>query len=489
MTVASLAVAVNTGAAAVGDLPAGPYLRVELLGAGIALAGQSLTADLALERVSTAGGTSVVRAAVTNLALVLTSGGQPMVSLTQGSGALLLTSTGLAGDIGGTLVVSIPGIALSGALRLAVNSTDGEVNEVIPVGGTDVLLALPANPVGSPYLRFVGAGVSIEVLGQTLSGDVTLERTGTTTHLLVTGAELALGGGLVTVTDASADLTSTPGGAYGSFSGTVALGIPGVTITGTLGVELDTRPATRRLAVTGTDVLLGVAGQTLRGDVAFEQATLPSGATVVKIAIANTAGHPLLELTTDGTPLLTVSSGSGQFLVTSAGIAGSLTAQVTLALPGGLGLSAEQFRVNVSTMAAPVTETFLLDGTSSVLTLPAGPYLSVRAIGATLTLPASGPSLSGSFAFEQRTPADGTDVTVVAAADVVVDVTIDSQGAKLTEGEGAFVLLPGGLAGYISGTADIAAGPVSAGANILLRINTTSGPIDEASRSPVAPSR
>jgi hypothetical protein len=76
------------------------------VGTCVAVAGQSLTADLALERTT---GTQVVRAAVTNLAMVRTSGGQPVVSLTGGSGALLLIWTGMATRLTGALVLAVPG--------------------------------------------------------------------------------------------------------------------------------------------------------------------------------------------------------------------------------------------------------------------------------------------------------------------------------------------------------------------------------------------
>ncbi|HSF97082.1 MAG TPA: hypothetical protein VLA55_00205, partial [Ornithinibacter sp.] len=478
LTVTSLSLAVNTGATAVGDLPAGPYLRVELAGAALTVAGQTLTADLAFERTLTTAGTPVVRAAVTNLALVLTSGGQPVASLTDGTGALLLTSTGMAARFTGSLVLTIPGVSLTGTLSLELNSTGGEVNEVVPVAGGEVLLALPDPGSATAYVRFVGTDITLLVLGQSLRGNLTIESSSGTTHLLVTDAELDLGDGLVRVTGASADLTVGPGGAHGSFAGTVAFTAPNVSLSGSLSVEVDTRAATRHLRVVGTDVLLTVAGQVLRADVSFEQATTAGGETVVKVAIASTAGHPLLSLTAGGSDVLVVTAATGQLLLTSAGIAGSLVVTTfALTIPGGTTLTADVLRVDVSTVRAPVTETFVLGGTSTVLTLPAGPYVSVRVIGGALTL-GGGAELAGNFALEQRADASGAAVTVIAASDVEVAVTIGTDGARLTDGEGVFVILPNGLAGYLSGRADLAAGPVSAGADILLRVNTSSGPVD-----------
>ena len=123
LTITSLSLAVNTGAAAVGDLPGGPYLRVELVGASLSVAGQTLSADLALERSLSTAGTPVVRAAATNLSLVLASAGQPVASLTNGTGTFTLTSTGMAASISGSLVLTIPGVSLIGDLALDVDST------------------------------------------------------------------------------------------------------------------------------------------------------------------------------------------------------------------------------------------------------------------------------------------------------------------------------------------------------------------------------
>ena len=90
----------------------------------------------------------------------------------------------------------------------------------------------------------------------------------------------------------------------------------------------------------------------------------------------------------------------------------------------------------------------------------------------------AGPQLAGSFAFRQGTAGDGSAITVVAATDVSVDVTVGGDGARLVDGSGAFVILTGGVAGYLTGKVTIAAGPVGAGADILLRVNTTTGPVD-----------
>ena len=49
----SFGLALNTTAAAVGDLPAGPYLRFEATGVTLRVAGQRITGDLAVESLTT----------------------------------------------------------------------------------------------------------------------------------------------------------------------------------------------------------------------------------------------------------------------------------------------------------------------------------------------------------------------------------------------------------------------------------------------------
>ena len=188
--------AVNTSGVAALGLPAGPYLRVEIVGAALEVAGQTLRADLAVERATDDGGQPVVVAALTHLTLAVTAGGQPVVSITDGSGVLVVTAAGVAARVTGTVAVTVPGVALTGTLDLRFNGTTSVVNRVVTLGGTQVTIALPAAATTAGYLRFQGTGIVLTVAGQRLTGDVVVERSGTTTHVVVTGASLELGGGL-----------------------------------------------------------------------------------------------------------------------------------------------------------------------------------------------------------------------------------------------------------------------------------------------------
>src|SRR6185436_18235077 len=67
---------------------------------------------------------------------------------------------------------SVPNVSVSGAVTLDVNTTSAAVSSSLVVGGTTVFLALPAGP----YLRVSGTGVTLSVLGQSLRGDIAIEK-------------------------------------------------------------------------------------------------------------------------------------------------------------------------------------------------------------------------------------------------------------------------------------------------------------------------
>ena len=219
-----------------------------------------------------------------------------------------------------------------------------------------------------------------------------------------------------------------------------------------------------------------LAGQSLHGDVVVEQTTSATGQTVVTVAVVNTLADPtdLLTLRTGATTILAVAAATGVVVIGAGGVAGSLDVQsFTLSLGGGITLTADRVTVEVNTGRTAVSHTVTVGGTTVALSLPAGPFVSVALLGAKLKLGASGPVLAGSFALRQGTAGDGSAITVIAATDVSVDVTVGGDGARLVDGEGAFVILTDGVAGYLTGKVTIAAGPVGAGADILLRVNTT----------------
>ena len=103
-------------------------------------------------------------------------------------------------------------------------------------------------PTWSPstYLQFAATGLTVNVLGQSLTGDVTVVKDTTGTTVQVRNATLNLGGGLVAVTAASADLTVTAEGVFGVVTGTVGVTVPGVAFTGTATITAEVNTTTTR---------------------------------------------------------------------------------------------------------------------------------------------------------------------------------------------------------------------------------------------------
>ena len=95
------------------------------------------------------------------------------VRVRNGAGLFVLSPTGMAGRISGSIDVIVPGATITGTtFSVAVNTGTRAVNETVVVDGISTSLALQAGP----YLRVEGTGIRIEIAGQRVSGDVVLEK-------------------------------------------------------------------------------------------------------------------------------------------------------------------------------------------------------------------------------------------------------------------------------------------------------------------------
>ena len=140
----------------------------------------------------------------------------------------------------------------------------------------------------SRTLRVQGSGVTLTVAGQTIAGDVTLERIGTVTRLGLSNGSIDLGG-YVTVSQGTGLLLLTPPASPGR-SRDVALAVTVPSVAGSFSVAINrpVRPSLRAcrsatgtvtldlpsgpyLRLTATDVVVTVAGQVISGDLAVER--------------------------------------------------------------------------------------------------------------------------------------------------------------------------------------------------------------------------
>ncbi|NMM17214.1 MAG: VCBS repeat-containing protein, partial [Cellulomonas sp.] len=129
------------------DLAAGQYIRVGGTGITLAIAGQSLTGDIAFQR--SAGVTSIV------LANVSASLGDGALTLTGGSGSFALTTgpTRMQGTVSGTVGLNVPGVSASALMQLAVDTSPSTFSISV-------------------------TGLTLDIAGQKLTGNFTFEQAG-----------------------------------------------------------------------------------------------------------------------------------------------------------------------------------------------------------------------------------------------------------------------------------------------------------------------
>ena len=329
----------------------GGDVAISVTDASVLLAGYTFRGSFALDRNGTA-----TRFAFTGIEVftgAISIGEVPLITGVEGG--FVVTASGVAGFLTGTLTAATEGVEIGGTAVVRVNSTGGAVNESIEVGGRAVAIVFNA---GSPTWEISISGLTIEI-GDfvTLEGNLTWQRgvtlscgTGCThTGDVVAGQGLRIfigqgpaflgTGGInplatgVLLTDATVGLVKY-GNEYAlSASGTVSLvGIDGVTLAGTAAVRVNTTGLalnqgiaiggstappvavvfanggpTRSFSLTG--VTIGVLGQTLTGDLAIEKT-----ADGLVLAVQN------LSLDLGGAATLT--HGSGVLVLTAAGLGG-----------------------------------------------------------------------------------------------------------------------------------------------------------------------
>src|SRR5205807_4646783 len=212
--------------------------------------------SFAIQPATTGTGARQTVIAATGLSVDLSSSLTGIV--TGGQGILVILPGGLAGQLSGTVHTGslIPGASLAGTFGFAINQTSSQVSESVTVGTQTVSLDLPAG-----FLGVSGTNVQLLIAGQTLSGNFSYNNSGGTTKLIASDVMLNLGAGgttFVSVTGGQGTLTITPnlpnpgdtsGGLSGSFSGDLAINVPGIKLAGSVSVAIDTTQNRNNLSV------------------------------------------------------------------------------------------------------------------------------------------------------------------------------------------------------------------------------------------------
>lgn len=477
LSATGLTLALNTSESAVSEiagttvnLPAGRYYRVRGHGLiGLTTPQASLEGDFAFEPrdadSNPGNGYEEVAVGVANLSFGFGDGTNPILSVTNGTGAFVFRSQGIVGSASATVALAVSGLGLSGSFSVSLNNSNTAYNQTLNVNGTSVTVNVPAGP----FLRVSATSASLTVQGIGVTGNFTFERTQTTTGgewvvtVAASGLSLNLGAtanNLLSVTGGSGAFIITATSLAGTAGATVSLNVPGVTIGGSFAVSINNStsavsetvsvgastvtidlPAGPYLRVSGTGVSLGFLGATLTGNFTFEQRTSQSGSRMITVT-ANSVSFNF------GTSLLTADNGNGFFAINDAGIAGkgSITVHVNAF---GTGFS-HTFDWAFNTMGNAVNQVF---GNPTALDLPAGPFnkLDSGPTPITINVPIDGDtqsiSISGRFII---TLVNGTPgYLTVAASDVSALIGSGTIGLQVSQGSGAFVIYSSGIAGEV----------------------------------------
>ena len=306
---------------------------------------------------------------------------------------------------------------------------------------------------------------------------------------------------------------------------------------------------TRTIAASGSvDLAIDFDGETPNTDdfepeialstfISFEQTTRANGTQIIKVAVSGLAFELGGDPAVDGDGIFELSGVNGLLVITDQGIGGRLTLDpppITINDSSGdpvASFDADELEITVSTSTTAINEEFIVPhpmadgidndddgevdeadeefffinatndtednnndgqydepGEPEVLSLPAGPYIRVVAVGVDVEVTADGETftLNGDFLFEQETigaDPDGTGqlkapkLIKVAATDVSVSVPL--LGVEFDSGQGAFIFYPTGIAGVMSINVTAGSGDVQVGGDVALRINNTNQIVNE----------
>src|SRR5690606_22479563 len=124
-------------------------------------------------------------------------------------------------------------------VTVAVDQRTVEVNEAFVVGGQTQTLQLPAGP----YVEVSATGIVLTLAGQRITGDLTVRNASGVTTIRFAKLAMSFGAGdrpVVRVSNGNGLFTVSGKGVVGTLAVTVALDVPGVLLSGTFALDLDT---------------------------------------------------------------------------------------------------------------------------------------------------------------------------------------------------------------------------------------------------------
>jgi hypothetical protein len=116
-------------------------VRIEGIGLGLAVSGLSISGDFSFEQLTRPDGQRLMRLGMLNVTIALGDPASPLVRVINGTGKLLLSPAGVAGEIGGTLSLNIGGaVTFTGQIVAAINTTPAAVHQSFTAGTETVQL-------------------------------------------------------------------------------------------------------------------------------------------------------------------------------------------------------------------------------------------------------------------------------------------------------------------------------------------------------------
>lgn len=447
--------------------------------------------------INTDGALTYIDVGITQLRLE--TGGFRILNMT-GSASLVYGDGEIAGKADLTLASgpNLPNLTITGGTwHFEVNT--GDAAATVPYNGDFVEIQ------AGPYLRVEGDGTGVGFTINptfTLNGNFAFEYDSVADDVIVGGTDVSFeftdgSTTLMSITEGEGGFLVNEFGIAGYFQGTFAENIPVLDISGTFAVEVNTTgliindtitvngedvlistEAGNYLQIQGDDVVVELLGIGLTGDFYFENRETDTGGERVITVAANDVNFIMGDL---GTDLVTLSNGSGFFLITDDGMAGEATIDYAVDV-FGLAAASGTGTLVVNQLAVPVNEDVDFISGTETINVPVGPYLRVDTINTSLTILDS--VVTGDFSYEQKTTGDGDEVVSVAVANAKVELRqLGVTLMELTGGSGYFIFRDEGMAGSASGTVTVfpaAADVVSLTGTFSLAINTTDDAVDES---------
>ncbi|HND54963.1 MAG TPA: hypothetical protein PLV92_21265, partial [Pirellulaceae bacterium] len=269
----------------------------------IEVSGRRLSGSFLVESELIDGHASVGIAA-SNVSVPFLSDGGSAITLSSGSGALLITDDGFAATVSTTLTESLKNVDFGGVFSLTVSNSPVAIDATFDVGGETLEVHAPAGD----YFRATGTGVTLSAPGMSLAGDIAIEA-----WWSVDGAPAVIGAAAkvrafvgtdeggpdergVRVTDGEGVFLINSAGIAADAAGAASVvGMPDLTLSGTLAARINNTGA----AVDETIELGGTTGHlvfTSTDDVAefFGSATLST-------PVASLSGEFSVSASSDGT--------------------------------------------------------------------------------------------------------------------------------------------------------------------------------------------